>query len=103
MVDRLSESIAEAQKYAAQRAIEASWTDSQRRSKKLLSDGEDPRNYIAGSQYHNDLEMALKDAIGWPADERRLLATFAKSFFKQHGSKKRIKQVSPLIKNLLED
>jgi CRISPR-associated protein Cmr6 len=102
VVDRFSESIAKAQKHAAQQATEASWTDSQRLSKKLLNAGEDPRNYIAGSQYHNDLEMALKDAVDWPADERRLLATFAKSFFKQHGSKKRIKQVSPLITSLLE-
>ncbi|MEH6577392.1 MAG: type III-B CRISPR module RAMP protein Cmr6 [Amphritea sp.] len=100
-LNRLDREIKDAKAEAEQKAADAALTDSQLRLKKLKEAAENSANHPANTEYHRDLAAAVKEAPDWPTEDQQTLGQFARQFFKQYGSKKRIKEMKPLISALL--
>ena len=93
---------AKAEERAEQAAL-AELSEYQRTLEALKKEAELPANHEAGSgaDFHRRIGELLQEAEAWPDEDARELATFARAFFKQYGSKKRQKEMGSQIRKLL--
>lgn len=99
---RRKEREAEAEERAEQAAL-AALSEYQRTLEELKRKAELPANQEAGSgaEFHRRIGELLEEAEAWPEEDAKELATFARTFFKRYGSRKRQKELGPKIRKLL--